>query len=469
MTAGYETALGAALGEDLAASTDEAAPVRWTTLPPLDALPLPGGLPSLDRFVRAPTQLARRLAAIGVAGTAAEAARLSSDLAPGQRLVSRDGGLWRWDGFVVAPGTATPTAARLAQRNRLDELRAALGEAEAGAGAAREAAEAAAAALREAGLRERAAREEMRESFGHLNAARETHAKLQNTRSTAESRLSALADSLQATRSDREEASAELDRARTALDALQDATAHRERLVGLRAELAELRAEQAGRRSAHDRLAADAERRAERLADIATEAKSWEQRAQGAAARLSDLESRRAAAGEEDGRLAARPDEIEAQRVALMDRIAEAETRRQDAADRLAAAESAQAEADRALRTAEAALAEAREAKVRAEAQFEQAEHERNAVAERIREKLDTGPDGILAAGGIDDEDLPGPEEAASRLERAMRERDAMGPVNLRAEKEAEELQLQIESLRAERDDLVAAIARLRQGIAALN
>ncbi len=41
---GYETALGAALGEDIDASADEAAPVHWRGLPPLAASePLPDG------------------------------------------------------------------------------------------------------------------------------------------------------------------------------------------------------------------------------------------------------------------------------------------------------------------------------------------------------------------------------------------------------------------------------------------
>ena len=44
-----------------------------------------------------------------------------------------------------------------------------------------------------------------------------------------------------------------------------------------------------------------------------------------------------------------------------------------------------------------------------------------------------------------------------------------MGPVNLRAETEAETMQAHIDTLTKERDDLVAAIAKLRQGISQLN
>jgi len=74
---------------------------------------------------------------------------------------------------------------------------------------------------------------------------------------------------------------------------------------------------------------------------------------------------------------------------------------------------------------------------------------------------LNDGPGGPPAT--------PPVAELESRLQRLVREREAMGPVNLRAEQEAAELDTQRTTLTGERDDLVAAIARLRQGIAELN
>ena len=57
------------------------------------------------------------------------AARLAPALAQGQRLVSRDGALWRWDGFTIAAGAPTAAAVRLSQRNRQAELAGELAEA----------------------------------------------------------------------------------------------------------------------------------------------------------------------------------------------------------------------------------------------------------------------------------------------------------------------------------------------------
>jgi chromosome segregation protein len=71
---------------------------------------------------------------------------------------------------------------------------------------------------------------------------------------------------------------------------------------------------------------------------------------------------------------------------------------------------------------------------------------------------------------GVDSlEGLPEMEKAEQRVERLVHERETMGAVNLRAEEEAGEMEQQIGAMTAERDDLVEAIARLRQGIAGLN
>ena len=84
---------------------------------------LPQGCTPLDRFVSGPAALGRRLAQIGVAEPAVAAA-LQGRLLQGQRLVSKDGGLWRWDGFVRLPDAAGPGATRLRQRARLRRLEA---------------------------------------------------------------------------------------------------------------------------------------------------------------------------------------------------------------------------------------------------------------------------------------------------------------------------------------------------------
>ena len=95
---GFEVALGAALGDELDYPCDEGAPVHWALIAPDEDPALPAGVRALSDVVEAPDVLRRRLGQIGLI-EAADGARLHGALRPGQRLVTRDGDLWRWDGF----------------------------------------------------------------------------------------------------------------------------------------------------------------------------------------------------------------------------------------------------------------------------------------------------------------------------------------------------------------------------------
>jgi chromosome segregation protein len=168
--------------------------------------------------------------------------------------------------------------------------------------------------------------------------------------------------------------------------------------------------------------------------------------------------------------LAERPAAIAAQRQSLLESLERATLARREAADRLAEGETRSGEADRALKAAEVAMAAAREDRVRSESLLAQAEAARAMLAERIREHLDCAPEALPELAEIDPGlELPERLGLEAKLQKLLREREAIGPVNLRAEAEAAELDTQITGLQAERGDLVAAIARLRQGIASLN
>src|SRR5690349_13550161 len=123
---GFETALGAALGDDLDAPIEPTAPIRWTGASTDGDPALPGGVEPLAEHVQAPQELARRLAQIGIVLSRADGPRLAAQLKPGQRLVSLEGDLWRWDGFAVAAHAPTVAARRLAERNRLNDVEAEL-------------------------------------------------------------------------------------------------------------------------------------------------------------------------------------------------------------------------------------------------------------------------------------------------------------------------------------------------------
>lgn len=468
---GYEVALGAALGDDLALSGDAGAPAHWRVLPPLeDAPPLPSGASPLSRSVKAPDALARRLSQIGVVARQADGDRLRRELRPGQRLVTRDGALWRWDGLTVRSGAATAATTRLGQRNRLkaleDEIAAraeTVESARSGFAAARTAEAAAAAADGEARARLRQALEELR-------AREESRAALAEARATRESRLATVSEMAAALAADGETMRERLEAVAAERAALADPEGERGALAALREDVAGLRREAGDAAAARRRVEDEAAARAGRLRAIAGEQVSWRRRLESATAQLEQLAARGAEARQALADAEARPPALAERRAALLETAATAEEERRAAADLLARAETALAALSRASRDAQARLAEAREERVRAEGLVSRTEQLVSDVSRNMGETLECTPDEAASIAELpEDREPPEPAAVEHRLERLKRERENMGPVNLRADAEAGELSERLSTMNGEREDLEAAIARLRQGISSLD
>ena len=463
----YEAALGAALGDDLSAPVDVDAPVAWRTLPPLaDFAALPMGAQSLSTLIEAPATLNRRLSQTGLV-EADMGAVLQPQLKPGQRLVSRAGDLWRWDGYTLRSGTMAAATARLHHRNRLRDLDPLIADSQRACNSAEADAVERASASEQAVAAERDARNALRAAETEFAQRRDVHAALSARAAAAESRLTALVEQATTTRADLTEAeTAEIAAQTTAAPRPED-DLMRARVVELRALLAERHSRQVETEGRRDRLRGEAVERDRRLAAIDTEQASWTDRAAAAERQSAALIERRATATEELERLAALPGELAVQREALRDETLTAEDQRRVAAAALADGEQTQTAADRAVREAEHALAAAREERVRREGLVAAAREASKGVAERIVERLEIQPEELMTLPEAQD---PGNlDEVEARWQKLIRERDGMGPVNLRAEEEAAELEKRIADLTAERDDLVAAIARLRRGISELN
>ena len=337
--AGYEAALGAALGDDLAAPLDPAAPIHWLTLPPYEAPPqLPEGVESLAAHVTAPPVLRRRLGQIGLVPDAATAERLRERLRPGQRLVSRDGALWRWDGLTRAAGTPTSAGQRLRQRNRLAEISEQLTGAATDVEQTSRVLDANRAEVVTASIAAREARSAVQDTVRMLAVMRERHAVYAQRQAETDSRLASLNETASQVAADLAEAETRQTIARETLATLQDPAIARDRVGALRVTLAEKRGQQAMQQSEVDRLLHAATARRTRLEAIAVEEHSWGERAEAAARQQAALDERRLAITGEIEALVRKPEERARQLEALSESIARAGEKRSLAGDELAAA-----------------------------------------------------------------------------------------------------------------------------------
>ena len=467
--AGLEIAVAAAFGDDLDASPDPAAPLRWLDTGAGDGdPPLPEGARPLLGLVSGPSALTRRLRQIGLVERE-DGLRLAGRLAPGQRLVSRAGELWRWDGLTASRDAPSPAARRLAERNRMAELERAAIASRREADALRAVAAEAEREVEAAARRETEGLDSAQAARRRLDEAREAVARAERRDSEGAARLLALAEALDRVRADGREAGERAATAEATLEALPGTQDGDTAELRARTYATELRGRVAELRAALAAMTREADGLARRRTALAADLDLWKGRAARSEAAFADIAGRLAATRTERDELAAAPDTFAKRRYGLAAEIQDAEARRHEAAERLRDGETHLREADRAARATLDLLAEARERRAASEARAESAARRVAELGRAIADTFDSEPAALLTLAGPIDPRAFDPQAAEAKLAGLKADRERLGGVNLRAEEELAEAEDKHQRLAAERTDLTEAIKRLRQAISGLN
>jgi chromosome segregation protein len=468
---GFEAALGAALGDDLESPLDPAAPAYWTANGDgADDPALPAGVPSLLAHVSGPNALKRKLQQVGIVATADEALRLMPVLKPGQRLVTKDGALLRWDGHITgadAPGNA---ALRLAQKNRLAELEGEVEEARYALEEAQEQLAASADEIRMAESQLADARERSRLVSRQLVEARDALSMAERASGDLLRRRDVVSEAINQISGQIDDIAVQEETAQIELEEAADLSDLDFRLRESQLEVATDRSLLAEARARHEGLNREAEAHQRRINAIAQERATWQARAASASGHIATLREREEEAREELAELDIAPEEFDEKRRNLLTQLQKTEEARRLAADQLVEAENLQREADRTAATALSELAEAREKRGRAEERLVSAREKRQETEHRIREALNVEPHLAFRLTGLGaDAPMPEVRDVERDLDRLKIERERLGAVNLRAEEEQAELSDKLAALIKERDDIIDAVRKLRAGIQNLN
>jgi chromosome segregation protein len=465
---GYEAALTAALGDDLDASLDRKAPAHWGGRD-ADAPAWPEGAIPLGPLVNGPPELAARLAYTALAPRA-DGERLAKLLPPGARLVSIEGDLWRWDGFVARAEAPKPAAVRLEQKTRLAEVEGDIDRLTPALETAQAEQRGAAERLRDAETAVRDARRTAQDAERAVAPLRDVLERLGREGARREARAQSLDETIARFEAERVEAEATL---AVAVAEGEDPNAGAD-LSPILGE-ARARAGEAREAAANARADLDAETRSRqlrlgRLESVKRDRADWIRRSEAALKRIELLARDDVRTREHLKDAKAAPARIEARRGTLLDELSIAEARRAKADDGIAQAEEARTNADRAARQAEYAASEAREKRAALQARLEGARERLTEIADRVRETARVEPEALGKMLAEETSKVSGtPEQIEERLYRLERDREAIGPVNLRAEEESTELGGRVSTMKEERADLIAAIAKLREGIDSLN
>ena len=468
---GFELALGAALGDDLDRPINRDAQVYWEPTPreAVQAMSWPADVLPLSSFTQAPPALNASLSLIGLVDQALGGSHQSS-LVPGARLVSREGGLWRWDGFVVRPGSHQPTGARLQQRNRLAELASSI---DAIGPVARKATEDHALA-QGALIASENSLNLLRAEASALEVERQRlSTELTAVRRGDEQRLLRLA-SLEQTvihlARDKAEANAEWVLASNELSCAPDDLAMASELQQLRVVAASAREAVSKARAALEGAAREDASRRRRALELRQDQEGWLERSRKHERRIREIQAEISRAAKEVDAFAQIRPGIEASLKMATEALAPAERRSQVAVTSSATSEARRSTADHALRAAEARLADARERKSLAFARHEAAQARQTECAALVLETTGLEPDELARSLSRGASALAAnPQGRETQLALLEREQASVGLVNLLAEDEADALTFRLQVITQETGDLTGAITRLRQAIGELN
>ena len=475
---GYERAFAAALGEDVNASVGGDSGRRWSDNIPFvlslskdrvdSATPrhfdkLGANGVSLADVVDAPAELAARLAMVFVVES-----DIGQPLSPGERLVTLDGKLRRWDGFAADDDGST-AAEQLIRANRLGALAELLPKAEAAVDAQGTVLAQMSDRINDAQSNAREATQRLQSAENDLRQALRDADRAEDVLASSRKANVVLAERMANADQEVAQAQVDLDTAKTARATLPDGVQLNtlaEKLTVQNGAARQLVIRMQGDLSGLDQqIAQQRERRAVTQAEI----RGWQDRAGEAERRISEMNKRAAENSTEQEAMAGQPE-------VLAGKITTLQASKGELADRLAQLHIAETVSEAALKLLEAEIATAaeafsiaRETRAGAEARAENQGQRRIEMGRISGERFECPPPVLPEKLEFDETAMDDAATESSRLDRLQNERERIGPVNLIAADELAELEEQQAKGIAESDELSQAINRLRGSIGSLN
>lgn len=471
---GFETALARAMGDTLNASLDQNAPTNWR-IAKKPVQKLPKNSKSLLNFVKAPEELAPALSQIGIVETSEQGDEISNALLPGQSLISKDGKYWRWDGYHAQEHATDQSAFYLEQKNKLLKLR----EEETSALSAKEIEQNLYDDALERQNKTKSDFDELRASIYEkektLKELRPALQKIQEQSLRIESEQKRYVDQLKTLDEDIAALKETLTNDQTDLDKLNQGTHDQDKndliIQSLKERLDQKKEEHQEAIRAFDMFTQTKSTRAARLQAIADERISLKNRTIRAKERLKQLISRNEKLKLKLDELIKNPATQPDGQEDSLNIISTLEKEHSAAIESLQRQETEVETTRKALKESEETLSKAREKRAGAQAMLTALNEQLSTMENTVYERLEVKPQDLAQHSAVDlvnyqPSDLPKLKEDKERL---TRDRESIGPVNLRAEEEARELETELTTILHERQDLIQAVEELRGGINKIN
>ena len=470
---GFEKALSRALGDSLMASLDHDAPSYWKKSDSSNLAELPEGTEPLLPHVKAPKELGAALSQIGFVKNAETGNNLFAKLKPGQALVSEKGDYWRWDGLHVKATAADRHSQHLEQKNRRLELEATRKEKESYLNQARVNLETALETEKSAKEKLDNIQSEIRSIEKEINTAKPAFIRIKEKITGIQKEKTRLSDSLANILEDIQNVENNLtnDQQENKILTGEEDNNKDEVLLSLSSQQHEARKKYQDAVRDFDIFEQQKNTRRARMQALADERISLQNRVIRAREHLKTLEERKATLDEKLKLLSKNPKNFEKDKTEVLQKLENFETQRNAAAEKIALIEAESAQSSKALKEAELDLGSSRERRAHIQATYSALKEQLASMEQDIQERFQMKPMELPnhTAEDLIKYEVSDIDSLKKNKDKLTFERDAMGPVNLQADTEAENVEKEVTEMLRERNDLTQAIEELRGAIIKIN
>ena len=468
---GFEDALGAAFADEFSAPIIlDNNDTGWFELPDLEKVPLlPSGSIPISEKLTAPTVLKRRLCAIGLVD-AADGPRLQKCLEAGQKLVSKEGDLWRWDGYCsVGRGAVSQGALKFKQENRLIDLDIKVDELEEKCKSLKSELSITTKDFDDAKKTDSEARNLRKKRDEKVSEALRDLSSAEADLNIINSKVQSLTETVESKRVEKMKLENVLDQLEKNLRELEDVEVSKEKLEKHRSVVDDSRRLMVDKRTLYDQFKRDANNRAKRIEELKGELENWQNRLAAAEESISELKNRKKSLNAELNQAKDRPNILADNRNELINTLVLAESKKAQSSEALSVQESLLRKCINRERLAEEKASGLREEVVKDRVKKESVEFNQEELRKSLIDKVGKEPKEFIETFSHDFSKIPTAEELENTLQRLKNKRESLGSVNLRAEEDLKDLSQELTGLISEKEDLEAAIAKLRSGILTLN
>ena len=471
---GYEKAIEASLGHGLKASLEKS-DIEWRNIEQKSLFSLPGNINSLSKYAKGVPEVENILKLTGIVNSTSEGDELQNKLKPGQQLVTKNGGLWRWDGYTHNEKAETPANQILQNKANLIEINSRIKKTQNNIDNNKKNIESFEIKIKN----EEKIKNKYSADILNINnkkvTARDKIEHVQNNlaiyienNSEENTKVALLESSIEKYNQTNKILVNSLNQIKKQEKLLIKEDLLKNTIEKISLNNSNKRENLTNQISIYQKELSFIENIENQIEQFNNEKNRLLNQTDNITERLRKLKNRKKELNKNLKNLELKPNQIKKSKKNILEQIDKNKKELSEIESRLSVKENNNKEINYELKTFNEELINQRENKARIEALLEQAYEKQKEDKATISDKLNIDPNNFHKLIDIS-ENIPNTEQANLDLEKLLLQRERIGPVNLVAEEDSEKLIEKLNNIEKEKEDLVNAIGKLRTSIRSIN